>query len=260
MGVDDARTKLDIIYQDVMGEFNALLDRTEALKNDLPASLAPVVDNLRFSVVKLREGSAHLVELHTQALERSSQAAQDKLAAAASQVQHDLTALTVRIEKNLSSTVGILAAKGIEQALQSQDIKKPFTEAINALTTAHNNIVRETTYLAEASKTVTENAAGLASKVTSEAAKFNGQVERFGRALEGEAKRLGQALAEQAVWPVWKRLGAQLGVAVAAGVVLLLLAKVIGLGGMTEAQFAQLRADQQITVERAVNDALSHKK
>ena len=139
----DARTKLDIIYQDVLGDVHEILNRVDTLKSELPAAADAMADKLNIQTGNYLAAAGKLAEV----LQNMSQEI-DRAAAQAAATAGESARLDVRQAATQAASGAIRDTVGAE-----------VREVVGFINEAAANLVQE----AERSKTEISKAARLVS-------------------------------------------------------------------------------------------------
>ncbi|ENG0237437.1 hypothetical protein [Burkholderia multivorans] len=230
----EARTTLEAVFAETTKDITELIGKVEAVETQiegllvtlpaaaeqLNAQFKPTLDEIYASIGRLREESQTLLGQHDRALQAIAKRTGDE-------VENRARRIAAQIHEQMGESASIAVAA----ALKGDVVKKPVADAVNEVLA------------------VAKGLDAALSEFNTARAKLTTQAVNVNDALTEAAK--------QVSWSIWQRLGAQLGVALLAGVILLGLAKVMGFGSMSASQFAQLQANQQ-EVLKHVDQAAQH--
>ncbi len=117
-----ARKKIDLIYEDILGEVHALLNHVEALKNGLPAAAAEFNDTITPNIGvmvdtanKLRHDAAALVTAVKNAAKDAAEVAGDKAIDKIAQITTSEANRLKTISDNLAHEIGTKAAIEVQR-------------------------------------------------------------------------------------------------------------------------------------------------
>ncbi|WP_334021979.1 hypothetical protein [Burkholderia orbicola] len=228
----EARTTLEAVFAETSKDISQLIEQVEAVESKLEgllttlpaaagqlnAQLKPTLDEMYAAIGRLNDGNSSLIRQRKEALD-----ALEKNAAS------NLQAEGRRILNEIREQLGGAAMLAIGKAFETQHIKQPIADAVNEV------------------HAVAKGLDAALSELTTARGQLVAQTVQINDTLASASK--------QVSWSIWKRLGAQLGVALLAGVILLALAKVMGFGSMSASQLAQLQASQQEVLQQVAQAA-----
>lgn len=124
----DARTKLDIMYQDALGDVKEILDRVDTLKADLPAAADSLAEKLNVQAGHYLI-AAEKIAANTQVLVNESYRAVEQAAVTASE----------GAKLDIRQTASAAAADAVSQAVGSE-----IARVVGQVNNAANNLVTQT--------------------------------------------------------------------------------------------------------------------
>jgi hypothetical protein len=141
----DARSKLDILYQDVLGDVGDLVERVEALKSDLPAAFDEAAGRLQGEVVNLLSAVRLIEQKITEQAGLIDSHANDAAKSAAEGVKLDVRASVKESMHQIAQdvlTTEILEAKG-KVSVEIARLEAVTTNAVNRIQQAQELLRQE---------------------------------------------------------------------------------------------------------------------
>lgn len=220
----DARNTLEAVFAETTKDISALIGKVEdvekqvagllatlpAAADELNARLEPTLTRMYAATGKLHAVSHDLIAQHSAALEGVAKASSDALDAHAR-----------KLTTQLHEQMGESARLALASALKGDVVKKPVDEAVKKVADAVSELSQKTANIRVAQERVLSDTVRLRDELAS--------------AIEGAQQRVERAPQRR----FWLNVGAL----VVLGIVLISAARWAGFGGLSDAQFAQLRSD-----------------